>query len=74
MTKHNDKQHPLVQCPFYLQDDGRKKLVCEGITKQSVLAQLFDTPEDLRFQMEVFCRRDYPCCEICNMLMRNYEG
>lgn len=62
-----------VGCPFYMYDDGKKKITCEGITEDSSLTSCFRDGAGYRTQMEVFCCEHYTKCEIYRMLMEKYE-
>ena len=57
-------------CPFYKFDDMRgRRIVCEGIVEKSSILLSFLRADDYRMQMEVFCCKHYPKCEISRMLM-----
>lgn len=62
-----------VKCPFYISDDGRRAITCEGIVKKSNLKLQHSTRSGFDKQMEVFCCARYECCEIYRMLMEKYE-
>lgn len=64
-----------VGCPFYRSDDGRRHIVCEGITEDSSITQNFRTKSSFQTQMKVFCCEYYKNCELYNLLMDKYpEG
>ena len=58
-----------VQCPFYQSDDGKRKIVCEGLVDRSTLALNYRRRNDYKTQIEVFCCEHYNRCEIYRMLM-----
>ena len=58
-----------VQCPFYLYDDGRNQICCEGLVKGSNLTQRYRKRCDMRQQMDIFCCDYYKNCEVYRMLM-----
>jgi len=62
-----------VRCPFYRSDDGKFKIVCEGVGDAYSLS--LNYPEKSRFltQMNVFCCKEYEKCEVFRMLMEKYE-
>lgn len=62
-----------VKCPFYLSDDGRRSITCEGIVKKSSIKLQHSTRAGFDKQMEVFCCDRYENCEIYRMLMEKYE-
>lgn len=62
-----------VLCPFYKYDDGRRRIICEGIIDNSCLALIYHGRTDYEKQMEVFCCKHYHRCEIYNMLMKKWE-
>lgn len=62
-----------VKCPFYKFDDGRHRIICEGIVEDSSLALVFRFKNDWETQIDVFCCRDYKKCEVYRMLMEKYE-
>lgn len=62
-----------VGCPFYRSDDGKNKIVCEGITESSNLSQHFYSKNSFETQMKVFCCKHYTKCEVYQMLLSKYE-
>lgn len=60
-------------CPFYQYDDGKHKIVCEGIVEGSTVALRFRKGSDYNTHMTVFCCDHYQNCEIYRMLMQKYE-
>ena len=44
-----------VRCPFFVDDDGKSWIECEGITNTSALSQKYQTKEDYKIQMKTFC-------------------
>jgi hypothetical protein len=60
-----------VKCPFFQNDDGRRRINCEGITDQSITAVIFRTRGGYGTQIRVFCCENYKKCEIYRMLMAN---
>jgi hypothetical protein len=63
-----------VGCPFYKYDDGRARIVCEGIDSEDDSVALIYR-EKLRYekQMKVFCCSEYTKCEVYRMLMEKYK-
>ena len=63
-----------VECPFYKYDDGKGRIVCEGIDDATDSVALIYR-EKLRYnkQMDVFCCGDYAKCEVYRMLMEKYK-
>lgn len=62
-----------VQCPFYRFDDGKRKIVCEGITERGNISQGFGNKRDFLIQVRTFCCNHYKNCEIYNLLMNIYK-
>lgn len=63
-----------VKCPFYLTDDGVRRVTCEGVVDGNNLTSCFVQKADYEVQMNVFCCQRYENCEIYRMLMENkYE-
>jgi hypothetical protein len=62
-----------VKCPFFRNDDGRRRINCEGITDQSITAVIFRTRGGYNTQIRVFCCEHYKKCEIYRMLMAKYD-
>lgn len=62
-----------VRCPFYLTDDGRYKVTCEGISDASRINLRFLRTADYHVQMETFCCRHYDRCEVYQAAMMKYE-
>ena len=61
-----------VLCPFYQSDDGKRRIVCEGITADSNLSQYFRKKNIFETQMKVFCCKHYSKCELYRLLMEKY--
>lgn len=62
-----------VLCPFYKHDDGKRKIICEGITERSSVALVFCDKADYEKQIELFCCKHYKNCEIYRALIAKYE-
>lgn len=62
-----------VQCPFFLRDDGRKEIVCEGVGGGSTLKLCFQRKQDFLIQMETFCKEHYRNCEVFRAAMEKYK-
>ena len=60
-------------CPFYRSDDGKNKIVCEGIVDDSSVVLNFRKKIDYNTQMKVFCCEHYDRCEVYRMLMEKYR-
>lgn len=70
MTSFNDVR---VRCPFFVCDDGRSRIVCEGIADGSTLSQRFQTKQGYKIQMNTFCCDKYDYCEIYRVLIEKWE-
>ena len=64
-----------VVCPFFLADDSKRTIRCEGPVDNSRLDLIFDTKEQMRFHMEGWCSSEKACekCEIYQMLIEKYR-
>ena len=63
----------FAQCPFYKRDDGRRRIVCEGIMDYSTICLTFQYDNLFKRQTETFCCKHYDRCEVYSMLMKKYE-
>ena len=61
-----------VLCPFYMTDDGKNRISCEGIGNGSSLTSYFRTRSEYARQLEVFCCEHYARCEISRAIMEKY--
>ena len=61
-----------VRCPFYRSDDGRNRIVCEGVGDGRTLTSYYSRGSQYMRQMEVFCCAHYPKCEISRLIMEKY--
>lgn len=62
-----------VKCPFYITDDGKEEIVCEGLVEDSRIALRYAERGDYRCQMQVFCCDRYTNCEIYRVLIEKEE-
>lgn len=62
-----------VQCPYYRNDDNKRRIVCQGVADSSRLAIEFETKSDFKIQMNTFCCKHYKKCEVYGMLEQIYE-
>lgn len=62
-----------VLCPFYLRDNGRDIIECEGIIEGSKIKNYFWKKGDYGAQIRAFCCAEYKNCEIYKTLMKKYE-
>ena len=58
-----------VVCPFYCSDDGRMRIVCEGVADDSHFVQQFGHKAAYRKQMQLFCAGNCTCCEVFRMIV-----
>ena len=63
----------FVRCPFFLRDDGKRRIVCEGIMDDSSICLTFRYDNLFKRQVETFCCKYYERCEIYRMLVEKYE-
>ena len=57
-----------VQCPYYICDDRRGSITCEGFIQGSNVTQQYKRFADQRRQMEVFCCEYFRKCELYRMI------
>lgn len=69
MSAYDDAK---AKCPFY-QRGGSNKIVCEGIIKNSVTVQEFNTKNDRNTHKSRYCDGQYSKCELYKMLQRKYD-
>ena len=62
-----------VVCPYYVTDNGRDRIVCEGLTPGGQNQTFYQKRQDYALQMELFCCGDYWRCEICAALDAKYR-
>lgn len=62
-----------VRCPYYTSDNGKDRIVCEGITRGASLSSFYQRRESYKQQMERFCAGDYWNCPICAALDEKYR-
>lgn len=62
-----------VRCPYYTSDNGKDRIVCEGITCGASLSSFYQRRESYKQQMEHFCTGDYWNCPICAALDEKYR-
>lgn len=59
-----------VQCPFFMSDDGKHQIRCEGIVDRSNISLNYRLKADYMIQIDTFCCQYYKRCEIYQMLMQ----
>lgn len=72
MSDGSYKQANFV-CPYYVSDNARSKIYCEGIIPDTILQNVFRSIADYRTQIDTFCSGCYWMCEICAALDKKYE-
>lgn len=63
-----------VRCPFYKYDDGKRRIICEGIIDQCSTGLVYHKHSDYETQLSVFCCGDYKKCEVYRMLQKEKYG
>ena len=64
-----------VLCPFFLYDDGKREICCEGVHDACNVCLRFKDRQDYRIQIDTFCKDHYQNCEIYRAAMEKYaEG
>ena len=62
-----------VTCPFYISDDGKNRIICEGIVPDSRDHVSFRQSKSFRCQIEVYCCDQYTKCERYHPIMEKYR-
>lgn len=62
-----------VKCPFYVTDDGKHDLICEGITDENKLVLRFTRKPYLVAYVRRFCADCFTDCWINQLLMTKYN-
>ena len=57
-----------VLCPYYKNDDGRTRIVCEGLVDNSSISLSYRWKNDFQIQMQTFCCEHFKNCEVYRML------
>lgn len=65
----------IVKCPYY-NGEVRQVLYCEGVQEGAALHLAFDTPQHHKDYKKQYCKGDYNCCLLAQMLNKkwDYEG
>lgn len=70
MTSYNQL---FAICPFFVNDDGMSKIVCNGIVDKSRISLEYRRKADYKNQMKTFCCDRYINCEIYRILIEKEE-
>ena len=62
-----------VQCPFYQNDDGKQRILCEGVFPRSTLRITFRENDDFVKHIETCCCNRYTKCPVYLMLWDKWE-
>lgn len=62
-----------VKCPFYVSDNGKDTIICEGIIPGSNDHCVYKSQQDFKKQITVFCCEHYTKCERNCALTSRYE-
>lgn len=62
-----------VQCPYYKRDDGRRRIICEGLVEAGNISLFYTRKDDYDRQMRTFCCKYYQRCEIYQALRSIYD-
>ena len=63
----------FVRCPFFVNDDGMSKIVCDGIVEKSRISLEYKRKADYEIQMKALCCDRYINCEIYRILIEKEE-
>lgn len=70
MASGSYKQVDVI-CPFYKRDDGKRRIVCEGLVDNGNITLLYSDKLDYERQILVFCCENYEKCEIYQALLNS---
>lgn len=62
-----------VLCPFYHSDDGKHRIICEGVVDHGNLTLFFNRKSEYNQHITHLCSESYSECEVNKMLMQKYE-
>lgn len=62
-----------VKCPYYQSDNGRDRIICEGIIPGTNTQSFYYMGLEFKKHMQIFCTDRYWNCEICQALDQKYE-
>lgn len=62
-----------VVCPYYVTDNGKNRIVCEGLTPGGQNQTFYRKRKNYAAHMERFCCADYWNCPICAALDEKYR-
>lgn len=57
-----------VRCPYYLRDDGKTKLHCEGFVDDSKIELVFPNKQARRQYINDHCCGDFAQCMVCKAI------
>jgi len=57
-----------IACPFYLSDDKKRSITCEGFIQGSSVTQRYKRFADQKKQLQIFCCKHYKKCELYRMI------
>lgn len=63
-----------IICPFYVSDDGKRRVTCEGVIPGTRATSVFPRSADFLLHVEIFCQEHYQNCEMYQAIMGKYEG
>lgn len=62
-----------VVCPFYVSDNGKNTITCEGVIPETRATNVFQNNAEFLCQIKTFCQCRYENCELYNAIMKKYE-
>lgn len=63
-----DERDYGVQCPYYICDDKKRTITCEGFIPGSSVIQRYKRFADQKQQLKLFCCKYYRNCELYRMI------
>ena len=68
-TEDFERFDPEVRCPFFM-GNGKYELRCRGPFEGMSFRNMINSPEKIKEQKKVFCRKSYKYCEVYDCIMR----
>lgn len=62
-----------VQCPFYIVDDGKSFVSCEGPGRARKITQVFRNRKDFEEHLQEKCNQINPECRLYDWIMEKYK-
>ncbi len=68
----SSREDALIQCPYY-RDEAQQVMRCEGLEAGGCLHLGFPDRKKMRAYKLQYCRAQWPCCLIAQLLNDKYD-